>query len=402
MKQLILLGASEQGIIAAKKCGYEVIVIANRNEGITKIITEHSEIIFFSNIKDTSQTYKVAKEIFKGYSNIKLIISFTELGLETASFLSEKFHLPCNPEKVVKKTREKSLMRMAFQNNSNLQLDVSVYSGYVSELPKKIEAILPAIVKPNDGFGSKNISLINDQSTWLKWIRENRSSKEKWIVEPFIDGPEYSVETVTVKGSHYILGITQKETTGIDGFIEIGHSAPALIDEQQELQIINTVKESLDSLGVLYGPGHVEFKWDIKRQRTFIIELHTRPGGDNIPFLHYLSCGLNQYELGILSYEDKLIDIEKTSQIIRKYSQVRFFYQNGGLFKGIEIHNSPSEYIIDWDVFHKIGTMVPDTVDSYSRGGYVIACGDSKEHVTREITKFIEGVKFKIDQIEKM
>ncbi len=42
-------------------------------------------------------------------------------------------------------------------------------------------------------------------------VKETSNSSHEWILEPYIKGPEYSVETVSSRGTHFILGITENK-----------------------------------------------------------------------------------------------------------------------------------------------------------------------------------------------
>jgi biotin carboxylase len=205
-----------------------------------------------------------------------------------------------------------------------LKLDYNV--GYIHEFKvDKLPMCLPFIVKPLDGFGSKNVFLINHIDEWKEWyVKGNRDYPNiKWILEPFIDGPEYSVETVSSNGNHFILGVTKKETTGSPNFIEIGHSVPGITSWDFYKKALDITETSLNVMGIQYGPGHIEIKWDNKESKFVIIEMHTRPGGDYIPYLHTLSSGIDQYEMGIRSYYDSSV-LETTLPTSKKHSMVKF------------------------------------------------------------------------------
>ena len=53
-----------------------------------------------------------------------------------------------------------------------------------------------------------------------------------------MNGPEVSVETLTVDGECHIIQITDKITTGAPHFVEMGHTQPSQLDcaTKQKLQ----------------------------------------------------------------------------------------------------------------------------------------------------------------------
>lgn len=92
--------------------------------------------------------------------------------------------------------------------------------------------------------------------------------------------------------------------------------------------------------------GHIEIKWDVEEDRPVVIEMHTRPGGDFIPYLHQLASGFNQYELGILSYMNQVpFDVKP---IYTKASLVKFFMFPEGALRQIYLATEVNrEYIRD-------------------------------------------------------
>src|SRR5436305_3281162 len=88
----------------------------------------------------------------------------------------------------------------------------------------------PIVLKPASGSGSIGVSKIDCESqipSAFEWAKMTGHSV--LIAEAYVDGPEYSVESLTRDGVHRIVAITEKYTTGAPHFIEIGHRLPAPI-----------------------------------------------------------------------------------------------------------------------------------------------------------------------------
>lgn len=396
-KYLIVLGASELGVLAGVKLGFKVIVISPKSTKISTEITEQAEsIVFINSLEDESEVYNEVNLIQRDGRKIELVLSFTELGLKTASIISEKLGLPTNNSQVIESTRSKLVMREKFLKNDILKLDYK--AGYAYEFCQdELPISTPFIIKPLDGYGSKNIFLIENKIEWKTWYLKYRDDQEiNWIAEPYIVGPEYSVETVSSQGEHSIIGVTEKSTTGKPNFIEMGHFVPAIINRDLYEKITLATKEVLTLIGVQYGPGHIEFKLDNKNNKIVIIEMHTRPGGDNIPLLHILSTGISQYEIGIRSYYDFTALNFKIPKHM-KYSSIKFFTFEEGILLSKGFSNAIiDENIKEWDIYYNIGEKIKKTVDSYSRAGHVIVGSNSKELNLQSLKSFEEKLLVKI------
>lgn len=393
-KYIIILGASRYGAEAAFQCGLKPIIVADHYSSIDKEIAQLAEAVFYvRDIAEKTEVFYAVEKIRSLYQPVELIVSFTELGLETAAYISERLQLPTNSLETVMNTRNKGLMRQILRKDPELRLDV--VSGKLSILPKQFPYLRPAIIKPLDGFGSKEVDYISNQQEWEKWLKRHQNSSHEWILEPYIKGPEYSVETVSSRGTHFILGITEKQTTGKPHFIETGHIVPARLEQQKIRQVEQVAMKALHLLNVQYGPGHIEIKWDVEEDRPVVIEMHTRPGGDFIPYLHQLASGLNQYELGILSYMDKIpLDIKP---IYKKASLVKFFMFSEGILKQISLETVVNqEYVQNWAMYYQVGDYIKKAVDSYTRSGHVIVCSETVEESQRLCDNFIEQLKYEI------
>jgi biotin carboxylase len=109
------------------------------------------------------------------------------------------------------------------------------------------------------------------------------------IIEEFIEGEEFSCESISYKGKHKILAITKKFTTGSPYYVEIGHIQPANVPIQT---IQDVVFRGLDAIGLENGASHTEFKITLDN-RIVIIEIGARMAGD------YIGSHLVQYTTGI-------------------------------------------------------------------------------------------------------
>lgn len=144
-----------------------------------------------------------------------------------------------------------------------------------------------AIVKPVHGSGSQNIYEVTPQSdlAFLKPLLV----KEAFMVESFISGQEYSVESYSEAGKHYIYGITEKHKD--EHFVEMGHVVPAPLSALVAGRIKAYTKAVLTQLGVTDGPMHTEVI--VTPTGVELVETQARVGGDMINELHSEALGVD-------------------------------------------------------------------------------------------------------------
>lgn len=170
--------------------------------------------------------------------------------------------------------------------------DVSVFD------PTEHGLSYPLIVKPVDRSGSRGVTKLESPDVPITpgealQLAFDQGFEAQAVVEEFAYGDEFSVEGMSWKGTHRILAITRKGTTGAPHFIETAHLQPSGLDEETSERICKVAAHALDTLGIEYGASHSELK--VAPDGTIrIIEIGARMGGDCIgSHLVPLSTGID-------------------------------------------------------------------------------------------------------------
>lgn len=391
-KYIVMLGNSIEGIRAAKKLGYNIILIRDYED--SDFVEPVEEIYLVESITQSHEIIQILKNTNK-IDEIDLVISFTERGLISAAEVSKELNLETNEINTIESTRNKISMRSIFNSFIDLRVDFS--QGMINEFcVDKPPIKFPFIIKPYDGFGSNSVSLITEKNIWKKWLEINKSDlKTMWIVEQFINGSEFSVEAVSCNGKHHIIGLTKKLLSDDGKFIEVGHTVyEAEVNERKEIEQL--IVTALNTMKVKYGPSHIEIKYDEDLKKYFIIEMHTRPGGDSIPKIHYLQNGINQYEYAIQSFlhTDLVIDKKITgSEVIG----IRFINLKKGKLKNLGIKGDIPDNILEWNIKYKLEEEIIDPNNSSSRAGYVIIKDGNENDLDDTFQRFIKLLDYKVE-----
>ncbi|NOH84742.1 ATP-grasp domain-containing protein [Vibrio sp. 03-59-1] len=280
----------------------------------------------------------------------------------TVNYICNKLSLPSNPPNVLRLTTNKYLMREELLNNN---APVPLFSSNKDN----INFNFPMIVKPTDRSGSRGVTKVTSKSDLSEAIK--RSSQESFsneiIIEEYIEGREYSVESFTLDGKHNILQVTEKFTTNAPNFIERGHLSPARINNEIKEKIFNVIKKSLNILGIITGPAHSEIRinnqGDIK-----IIEIASRIGGDFIGSdLVINSTGIDYLQLEIKRSLSINIDKSELQQKSLNNIMSYFFFSNEDQLNFNNIRHIVK--LIDYKIINKPKLKV---TDSSHRFGYAV------------------------------
>lgn len=277
MRKIAVIGANEPLIPfykQAKALGYYIVGIAWEKGAVCKKYCDRFYPISFS---DKETVLRVCKE-----ECIDGITSFSlESALPTLVYVARAMGLVSNTEECVRRTENKYAQRLAFENNG---IPVPRYFKlHKGDRCDSLQMRFPIIVKPLDSGGSQGITKLDSLDALPEALDAayTHSRTENAIVEEFIDGREFSVESISHNGKHYILQITDKVTSGAPHFIEMAHHQPADITEEMAFKIRNTVDNALTALKIENSPSHTELKVN-SRGEIYIIEIGARMGGDRI------------------------------------------------------------------------------------------------------------------------
>ena len=215
------------------------------------------------------------------------VVSFVDFGALAAALVAAVCGLPGPPVDAVLRTRNKYLMRKAL-SRAGLAQPAFGLLGHDEPKPEHY----PVVVKPVDGTGSSGVRLVNTAPE-LVVVPPGRTMM--W--ESHVDGPQYTVEGVAGSEGHRALAITGKELSGPPHFVVREHETPADLDPTTARSITGYVADCLATLGVGRTATHTEVA--LHHGEPMLIETHTRPAGDRVPYLTQLTTGWDQCELAL-------------------------------------------------------------------------------------------------------
>ncbi len=296
MKRLAIIGSGRMAWIIgrnAHEMGIETYCFSNVDTGYI-----HESIDVFNNI---SIFYK--DEIVKKCREygINGVIATTELTVQVAAYVAEQLHLSGLPYHISEIITDKYRNRVACKDVAGLnQPYFREFFGREQLLSESFS--FPLIVKPTCKGGKQGITVVNDQDELMAafdYAKEN-SQEAPVIIEGYISGgQEYSVESLSFAGNHYIIQVTEKISSGPPHCVELGHHQPAALSAEMRKEVESVVISGLKAVGVDNSSCHTEIK--IVDGKIYLIEFNCRPGGDHIAWpLTFLSTGYNYIKGAIL------------------------------------------------------------------------------------------------------
>mgnify|MGYP002507975329 CR=1 FL=1 len=314
-----------------------------------------------------------------------VILTMTENCVDLCSKLKDDLKIEGISKIATSYVRDKYKMRLKFKELGIPTMNFLKVRNK-SELKKFYDdcELGETILKPLSGAASEGIVKISSKEDIdSAWSWADDSTKEL-LVEEFIDGTEYSAEGVFINGKHRLLAITKKYTTGDPHFIETTHVQPYNLSKKYYKKVELYVKIFFESLGIHMGSTHTEFK--IFRDEVYIIETHTRYGGDRIWELLLLTKGISQQNTIFAGIAQKNADNFPVKFKIAA-SVFAMSKKGGNIYTSEQLTNLKKIkgfYRTDLDSKYY---PVRELKSSYERIGYVIVGADNFEELQKRILK---------------
>lgn len=397
MKKIMILGASIlqlPAIIKAKEMGLEVIAVDMDKNAIG---FQYADICLEISTVDIPRVLDAAKRY-----NINGIMTLaSDMPMRTVARVCSELNLPGINEETALRATNKVVMRECLYKSN-----VPIPQFYrVKDIDKYLDAILniegKKIIKPADNSGSRGVYLLeddcdNEQKKYAFEYSKMYSRQGEIVVEEYMEGPEVSVEALSIDGSVHVIAITDKLTTGAPNFVEMGHSQPCRLSEEIKKDIERIAIKAIKSIGIENGPSHTEII--VTKSGPKIVEIGARLGGDNITtHLVPLSTGIDLVKSCIkiaLGEKPNLNNREEKASAIR-YLEI----EKGRISEVLGVEEAKNiKGIKQVIILKNTGEYVNEITSSSDRVGFVISQADNVDSAIEICNRSKNLIDFRMER----
>lgn len=332
------------------------------------------------------QDFEGTLAVAKKYNVSALVTASTDKPLVMMARVAKELHLPFFSVETAEWSTDKFQMKQRFMEGG-----VPCAKGrLIRHAEEAKDLCFPVICKPRDNSGSRGVKLCRDVNELQECIDEalDNSKLDTVLVEEFIEGREFSIETLHYEGKSEVIQFTEKKTTEFPYNVELGHKQPANLTDDERQHIRDIISKIAVCMHFENCPSHTELK--VNERGLFVIETSPRLGGD------YITSTLTPLSTGI-NLEDQLLHIalgEKVDTItgrVNKASAVCFFSLSKGTVTAIDEHISE---VVSWPNIHsfglklKVGDNVNQITSSLNRYGQFVVTGKNRQELDNLVTKY--------------
>jgi biotin carboxylase len=406
MKKIIIIEPSSSGIGLIKQ-GYDLgfnIIVFTYN-GNDRVIPQ--EFLKFAGKVveiDTNKHQAVIDEAIRLHesSPISAVLPGFEYYVPLAAHISHQLGLPGLPLESVNALRYKNIMRKSLEAQG-IRVPKSMVIKDSSELVNATKYVgFPCVLKPIDLSGSihvsktENISQLEVAYELLctdTFVDFDHSLNSTVLLEEYIAGDEFSVEGYVQDGIIHFVSLTEKLLTPEPYFVEIGHIVQAELPDNISREILNYTESIIKTLQVNLGVFHCEVR--VAEEGPILMEIAARLPGDKICDLIFSACGVNLYEVMIMTYlgEHFLLQLTQT----QKFAGICFIISNTlkkyQKIDGLEILQNISGFQ-EFGILIPPGDIIPKPTNFRGRIAYAIFVADSYQSVKAKLSKVNQVLRF--------
>ncbi len=338
------------------------------------------------------------------------VLTGQEPGVPLTDFISEKLGLASNGTDKSVARRNKYFMieslrdkgvRCAQQYKSNEKQPILDWVKSTNTLPCVIKPLSSA---STDGvFICESLPEVADAISYVlssKDIFEEQN--QEVLVQSFLEGEEYIVDSVSVNGEVHICGIWKYEKNLIAGGKKI-YDKDVLLDpdDPRVAQLSAYIKEVLPAMQIDHGPAHSEVI--ITPDGPTLVEIGARLNGNMNPEFHNRCIGQNQADLIAMCYtQPEKFLAEYAGKIYQKKLNAIVYSvatEKHGVIKGINqdvlasIEAMPSVHLVG--VKRKKGEQLVPTIDLLTSPVRIFMCHESADQIQQDYDA-IEAIKDEI------
>ncbi|MFT5698987.1 MAG: biotin carboxylase [Desulforhopalus sp.] len=287
---------------------------------------------------------KIQEHLRLWNSSVNAVVCFDCESLELTALLARELSLPYSSPETIRRCRNKHTTKAIWREKGVPCPRHSLVHCAEEVVAFWQEIGSPCVVKPIGGSGSELVFLCSNRKTCeksthliLEGLTERKevhlysNAIEKFVVEEFVAGNEFSCD-FTIKGDQIEvlrltkkLKYTKKPFGTINGYM-LTNWQQACLDQKVLTPIL---LQGAKALGVDYAICMVDFIVD--GDKILLLEMTPRPGGDCIPFLLNRAVGFD-----ILGWSFNFAQNRKTAPPVTRISNnglvaLRFHAERGGI-----------------------------------------------------------------------
>lgn len=395
-------GSSREAIKAAERLGYYSVLFTDRKKQLIQR-EEYPDVhlMILTDTEDLQEMENYLKPLQQRGHEIRLITSFIDQNVYTASLLADKYCQNFAATESIGIMENKEKTRTFFKDEPftpNFVLLSSTIDVDTIDLDEKLS--FPVMVKSPESAGSKDALLaenVDQMRTHAKTLRELYPDKTL-IIEEFAVGEQYLVEVVVYQSKLTPVVVIHQKITKGKRFIVTGYGVMAHVPKKIEREVLKVVHRVVNNLGIENGALHLEMR--LTKTGMKLIEVNPRISGGAMNDMIEAAVGYSLVEETLKIYLGKRPSLEKRRNLA-VYTKYIIVSRQGLLEKVTgRARARRSHGVVKVYIKPKKGSFLIPPLSMGHRYAYVIAAAPSLVAAEKLAVKGANEIEFHLKEEE--
>ena len=258
------------------------------------------------------------------------------------------------------------------------------------------EATAPCVVKAPDRQGQRGLTFVRTEEELPAAIEAaiEASRNGVYIVEEYVDGPELTVQAVSIDGVFHPLLVADRLTADPPAFgVALAHAWPCVSETQSPIE---AARAAAEALGVRNGPTYTQLR--VGEDGSRVVELAARLGGGHDAELAEAATGLKLNDLALDFALGNEACVSET-QSLHGGACVLFLVAPEGVLHAVEGREAAHavEGVLDVRIYREPGFRIGPLRRGADRAGAVIAVGDSRDDALARARNAADEIRFVVE-----
>ena len=256
------------------------------------------------------------------------------------------------------------------------------------------EPAAPAVVKAPDRQGQRGLTFVRTAAELPAAIEAavEASRNGSHIVEEYVDGPEMTVQAVSVDGVFHPLLVADRLTAEPPAFgVALAHAWPCGSETQGP---IAAARAAAEALGIRNGPTYTQIR--VGEDGCRVVELAARLGGGHDAELCEAATGVPLNELALDFALGSRPCVSETQNARAGGACVLFLVAPDGVLQAVEGREEAHgvDGVLDVRIYREPGHVFGPLRHGSDRAGAVLAVGDDRDDALERARRAASSIRF--------
>ncbi|MFV8182228.1 ATP-grasp domain-containing protein [Streptomyces sp. AF1B] len=409
MKKILLIEALANSgpyvLDSAHRLGAHVFVATHEDvyDSYPATLREQIHGTVFTDLTDPDRAL-ADMAAFAETTGIDAVAGCWEFFTPLVAHLARRLDLPGNDPQRAQACRNKAEMAKALSAGAvPAPRTVAVHGpGEAARALDRAGIGFPVVVKPAEQGGSWGVSVVANPADLDTAVRHAQSwpfaaphglrMDPRVVIQEYVPGPEFSLDTVVWRGDCFHLPVVEKHTTQGTHRAETGHTCPAALPPADLHDLRAATELALAALGIRNGVAHTELKVS-PEAGPVVIEVGARLPGDHLVDVVRRASGIDEARAYLQAVLDEKPDVPTPRD---GACAIRFLTPpRAGTFQGVTVRGRHAG-LVERHITTAPGDFVGSARDNSARVGHLLLTAPTPVQVNADAAHVLAHTRIEV------